>query len=86
MNDRLFPVKRNPESEKVITTLDNTDGELKARMLAYGVCRKCAEGAIGMVRNTQRRDNPGANPMGVPVCSEACADGIIAALSAEARH
>lgn len=86
---RLIPLKRNPASEKEVTdAFHKTDGELKARMHAYGVCRDCAEGAIFMIRkppNLLHIDDTTTNPMGLPVCSKRCADGIIAALTEEAR-
>ena len=80
---QLFPVERTPESEKDVTVLHKTDADIKALMYALGVCQRCADHAIAMLRApavkpaTPIRTPEGfycGEPIGFEVCSKICAD------------
>jgi hypothetical protein len=88
---QLFRVERTPESEKDVTVAHKTDADLKALMFAFGVCQRCANNAIAMLRAPPVIPSTGptrtpegfyaAEPRGFAVCSQGCANGIMTALT-----
>jgi hypothetical protein len=87
---QLFPVERTPESEKDVTVFHKSDADIRVLMGALGVCQRCADHAIAMLRApavepaTPIRTPEGfycGEPIGFEVCSKICADGIMAALT-----
>jgi len=86
-DDVVRPVMRTPESERWVKDgfISKSDKELLALLQAFGVCRRCAHKMIILIRTppqTQNELTPD-EAVGIPVCSEACADGIIAAMCAQ---
>ena len=89
---QFFRVERTPESEKDVNPSihNKTDADIKSLFYAFGVCRRCANHAIAMLRAPcVMPPEPERTPeglyvgetVGFQVCSNACADGIMAALT-----
>jgi|SRR5215471_8882231 len=89
---RLERVERTPESERDVNPalFDKSDADLRSIMLAMGACRHCAADAVAMLRappvmppepiRTPEGYYAG-EPIGFRVCSQKCADAIMAALT-----
>jgi hypothetical protein len=87
--DDLVIVGRTPESERWIKDgyIDKSDKELRALLRAFGVCPRCANQTLKMFStvNTPPPERPELMPdevVGFPICSQTCADGIMAAVTA----
>ena len=89
---RLQRVERTPESERDVnpSIYLKSDADLKSLFLAMGACRYCATDAVAMLRapsvmpKTPIRTPEGyyaAEPIGFRICSQKCADAIMAALT-----
>jgi hypothetical protein len=89
---KLQQVERTPESEKDVnpSLLNKTDADIKSLMYAFGVCRRCADHAVAMLRALPiKPPEPirtpegfyAAEPIGFRVCSQACSDALMAVLT-----
>jgi hypothetical protein len=89
---QLFRVERTPESEKDVnpSIRNKTDADIKSLFYAFGVCRRCADHAVAMLRAPVVRPSKpvrtpegyyAGEPIGFAVCSEACANGIMTAMT-----
>jgi len=80
---KLQRVERNPESEKPVDpSLHNkTDAEIKSLLYCLGVCRRCTDYAVAMLRVGRCA----GEPIGFAPCGPKCRDGISAVLTMQ-RH
>ncbi len=80
-------VRRTPESEQWVNDglIDKPDKYLLALMRAFGVCPRCAKTALKMLNSAKTavpREVMPDEVVGFPMCSETCANGVMAAVTA----